>query len=374
MPSDNVFAALVLRQVQIRKKAAGLHQRHIKSTAPSSDIGESQKLLGNSQWTNFIHESAAAFAPVVDRAAENSVVLDMRKGHTIRPKSQQRTQADVDLLALGPWDRMVHERRLRAKEEKVAKRAAREEAVLETKDFSDSDSAEVPPSAPPEREQPPPPPMPSHLQHAWRERDKQKRARRENLFQQEQQQRTLEKEALRREQEEEERAWKERQRRPCSQSARPEDRKTEHSPGPEETSNLASDRTPLSSGAWRPWHFPLFARRSSGGKYEEPSRRRSWVRGWRWGNARVTPESESGPCGEEGADVQEDLVVEHSSDDLIAEIEDELDRSRGQPLQERRRIFRELQRRLHPDKNPTNQESSKFAFQYLMDSRQSYLR
>jgi len=372
VPSDNVFAALVLRQVHMRKKAASSQQSRRKPTASSSSTEESQKFLSN-EWSSFIHQSAASAAPAVDRAAERSVALDLRTGRGVRRKSQQLAQGDLDLLQYGPWDRFIHERRRRIEEEKAAQRSTERETVFETEDSSESDSAEAP-WAPPDKEQPPPPAMPPHW-HAFREREKQKKSlEKERESQRKQRQRDQEWEAFRREHHQEERACEERQKRHCSQPERPHSSRTEPSPEPQEASNTASDDTPLPSGVWRPWHFPFFARRAGRGKAKVSGGRRSWVRGWRWGNARVSPEPGSGPGEEEGAALNEDPVVELAAEDLIADIDDELDRSRGHPLQERRRIFRELQRRLHPDKNPTNQESSKFAFQYLMDSRQSYLR
>eukprot|EP00930_Biecheleria_cincta_P027000 TRINITY_DN18975_c0_g1_i1.p1 TRINITY_DN18975_c0_g1~~TRINITY_DN18975_c0_g1_i1.p1 ORF type:complete len:404 (-),score=69.71 TRINITY_DN18975_c0_g1_i1:17-1228(-) len=374
VPSDNVFAALVLRQVHMRKKAASMQQSRRKPAASSSSTGESQKLLSN-EWSSFIYKSAASAAPAVDRAAERSLELDMRTGRVSKSKSRQRMQADLDLLVYGPWDRMIHDRRRRVKQESAAQVAPEKAAVLATEcpSDSDSDSAEIPSWAPPDKERPSPPPMPPHW-HAYRQREQKRAMERERDSQRAQRQREQEREAFQREHhqmEEEESAWEERQQRPRSQSGRPHSSGTEHSPEPQEpkeTSNISSDDIPLASGVWRPWHFPFFARSSGHGK---GGGRRSWVSRWRWGNARVSPEPESGPCAEEGA---ADPVVELAAEDLIADIDDELDRSRGQPLQERRRIFRELQRRLHPDKNPSNQESSKFAFQYLMDSRQSYFR
>eukprot|EP00439_Symbiodinium_sp_Y106_P016034 s8523_g2.t1 len=49
------------------------------------------------------------------------------------------------------------------------------------------------------------------------------------------------------------------------------------------------------------------------------------------------------------------------------------DRTRSSPLEERKKVFRDLQRQLHPDKNLHDQEAAKLAFQKLMESRDSYL-
>lgn len=51
----------------------------------------------------------------------------------------------------------------------------------------------------------------------------------------------------------------------------------------------------------------------------------------------------------------------------------QLDETRGEPLAERKRIFRDLQRELHPDKNVECEEEAKDAFQELMQQRQFYL-
>ncbi|CAE8606452.1 unnamed protein product, partial [Polarella glacialis] len=59
---------------------------------------------------------------------------------------------------------------------------------------------------------------------------------------------------------------------------------------------------------------------------------------------------------------------------LIAEVDQELELTRKCPLFEKRKIFRELQRRLHPDKNPEQAEAAKLAFQHLMDRSRTYLK
>jgi len=59
---------------------------------------------------------------------------------------------------------------------------------------------------------------------------------------------------------------------------------------------------------------------------------------------------------------------------LVAEMTRELDQTRLQPLMVRKRIFRDLQRQLHPDKNVDQEEAAKLAFQQLMERREAYLR
>jgi hypothetical protein len=61
------------------------------------------------------------------------------------------------------------------------------------------------------------------------------------------------------------------------------------------------------------------------------------------------------------------------AESLSASTKKQLDQSRNKPLDERKHIFRELQRQLHPDKNPDCPEAAKLAFQHLMESRAEYL-
>lgn len=62
-----------------------------------------------------------------------------------------------------------------------------------------------------------------------------------------------------------------------------------------------------------------------------------------------------------------------SPDSLIATMSQKLQDTRGHPLEDRKRIFRDLQRQLHPDKNVEHEEAAKLAFQELMQQRASYL-
>ncbi|CAK0876770.1 unnamed protein product, partial [Prorocentrum cordatum] len=57
----------------------------------------------------------------------------------------------------------------------------------------------------------------------------------------------------------------------------------------------------------------------------------------------------------------------------LAQAMEELDRTINEPLEARKKIFRELQRKLHPDKNPDQEDGAKFAFQKLMERRGVYL-
>jgi len=63
-----------------------------------------------------------------------------------------------------------------------------------------------------------------------------------------------------------------------------------------------------------------------------------------------------------------------SADARIASMILQLKETREEPLAERKRLFRELQRQLHPDKNMDRAAEAKLAFQELMQQRAAYLR
>jgi len=66
--------------------------------------------------------------------------------------------------------------------------------------------------------------------------------------------------------------------------------------------------------------------------------------------------------------------VEKQTELLVAEMQQQLQHTSGEPLQVRKLIFRDLQRQLHPDKNTHCEEAAKHAFQKLMQERQTYLK
>eukprot|EP00933_Yihiella_yeosuensis_P033544 TRINITY_DN27224_c0_g1_i1.p1 TRINITY_DN27224_c0_g1~~TRINITY_DN27224_c0_g1_i1.p1 ORF type:complete len:962 (+),score=190.94 TRINITY_DN27224_c0_g1_i1:119-3004(+) len=66
-------------------------------------------------------------------------------------------------------------------------------------------------------------------------------------------------------------------------------------------------------------------------------------------------------------------AAEKQANHLLENVVKQLDSTRSQPLDARKKVFRDLQRQLHPDKNLECQEAAKLAFQKLMDSRGSYL-
>lgn len=58
---------------------------------------------------------------------------------------------------------------------------------------------------------------------------------------------------------------------------------------------------------------------------------------------------------------------------LMDSVMKQIDGTRNAPLEERKKVFKDLQRQLHPDKNPQDQEAAKLAFQKLMENRNVYL-
>merc|ERR1712232_28763 len=66
-----------------------------------------------------------------------------------------------------------------------------------------------------------------------------------------------------------------------------------------------------------------------------------------------------------------DLAVR--AEELVGPVSLQLQQTQCKSLTERKRIFRELQRQLHPDKNTHEPDVAKLAFQRLMDHRATYL-
>jgi len=64
---------------------------------------------------------------------------------------------------------------------------------------------------------------------------------------------------------------------------------------------------------------------------------------------------------------------ESRSQSLITDMEKQLEKSKNEPLENRKKIFKDLQRQLHPDKNMDQPETAKLAFQKLMEQRATYL-
>jgi len=68
-----------------------------------------------------------------------------------------------------------------------------------------------------------------------------------------------------------------------------------------------------------------------------------------------------------------DKATEKKATSLSADMMKRLDHSRGKPIDERKKIFKDLQRELHPDKNIGQAEAAKTAFQKLMEQRGPFL-
>lgn len=66
-------------------------------------------------------------------------------------------------------------------------------------------------------------------------------------------------------------------------------------------------------------------------------------------------------------------AAEKKATSLMDSVMKQIDGTRNAPLEERKKVFKDLQRQLHPDKNPQDQEAAKLAFQKLMENRNVYL-
>lgn len=103
-----------------------------------------------------------------------------------------------------------------------------------------------------------------------------------------------------------------------------------------------------------------------------PSPKATWLPKWRGlSDFFATGKQGAGKPGPGPAHVDE--VNDLSAEDRIAVMQQELNQTRAEPLAERKRVFRELQRHLHPDKNVDCAEAAKMAFQELMLQRGWYL-
>eukprot|EP00929_Paragymnodinium_shiwhaense_P043032 TRINITY_DN22182_c0_g1_i2.p1 TRINITY_DN22182_c0_g1~~TRINITY_DN22182_c0_g1_i2.p1 ORF type:complete len:794 (-),score=196.51 TRINITY_DN22182_c0_g1_i2:177-2558(-) len=68
-----------------------------------------------------------------------------------------------------------------------------------------------------------------------------------------------------------------------------------------------------------------------------------------------------------------DAQTASQATELVSDVLRQLEATRSKPLAERKKIFRDLQRQLHPDKNMEQAEAAKLAFQQLMEHRPAYL-
>jgi len=110
----------------------------------------------------------------------------------------------------------------------------------------------------------------------------------------------------------------------------------------------------------------------AGPKEKQPSKWKFRAGHWIWGpllgkqvgRTALTPEE---VAAEQAAEISRRTTA------LIEEVEQMLASTEGRPASERKKVFRDLQRRFHPDKNAETIEISKVVFQRLMDNRRSYL-
>lgn len=76
-----------------------------------------------------------------------------------------------------------------------------------------------------------------------------------------------------------------------------------------------------------------------------------------------------GPLGPSSAEKATQKKASSLSADMMAQ----LDGARSKPLEDRKKLFKDLQRQLHPDKNIDQPEAAKQAFQKLMEQRGPFL-
>lgn len=401
--NDEIFSIMVKRQLQLRKdlqlrpvalprldgKSAPNHQEQaaqlIASMAEAvSNYGYMRRQKGEDErvdsenWPSLIQQASAAamFAQQVEAAGPP----DVRRSNS---KSSFTEEAH-----LSPFQSVVLERR-RAREAKEAAAMAAMAAASAAEDVpaavrsvrsevKDACGRPPTPSYPsPFKEQPAPPPMPPE----WNER----------LW--EQRKRELAEERRRRQ--------AERCSDPFGADAAPAPPRVPRGVPPHGTHNAHVPPEDLSgASAWRPWRCPIFPNWSAKpeGRTEPtdteppeapagpgppgPARRQAprdahgggapgvgARNSWNWGagffgSSKVKPLVEV-PRSERAA---------RRTQELIAQLEKEMAKTQHQSLEERKRVFKDLQRRFHPDKNLLEEESATLAFQHLMDSRASYLK
>lgn len=93
--------------------------------------------------------------------------------------------------------------------------------------------------------------------------------------------------------------------------------------------------------------------------------------GWPWGSQKKTQPPTTGRHFQNQVPKEKD--PEKKAGSMVADVLRELEQTRAQPLEARKKVFKDLQRRLHPDKNLHCPEAAKLAFQQLMENRSSYL-
>lgn len=431
LSGDGVFAALVHRQTQVRKAAAVRRGRrsapaHFTSKdgqLPRSEAGEldagvihkSQQdcaaeiisamadamrpqntshrhsfLAGGDRvdcnWSSLVQQAkaVAAYQSSIEDVSDVSSSASRRANRSRPWSSPQRYNDFAAELPLSPWEILVQQQQRQRADEKTADRAIleqQESAPDNPRDLLESDHER--PKAPPwerpsSEEQPAPPPMPPHWLH-FHELQKE-------------QERELQNE-LRREQSEQERAHRapkcERQNKQKRECTSQEPKKNEPRSRVQQSPDVRGRKKPSAASetdasdtevepsqwAWTPWRC-LFFPRTPCSEANLPGRRDSGGRAHARSRAKVAPECDSNP-GADGSASKHILLeapAQEPCSKFIIEIDEQRDRTRGLSLQERRKTFRDLQRRMHPDKNLADQDAANLAFQYLMDNCHSFLK
>ena len=421
--NDEIFGIMVKRQLQLRKDLVQLrpvalprldgktgpnHQEQaaqlIASMAEAvSNYGYMRRQKGevgppeSEHWPSLVQQAAAA--AVSAQQAESTGPPDLRRAHSKSSLTEEH---------LTPFESVVLERR-RAREAKAiaAMQAQMAAALAANPTLAEDlhrepakDVAERPPTPSypsPFKEQPAPPPMPPE----WNER----------LW--EQRKRELAEERRRRQ--------AERKADPFGQDAAPVPPRVPRGVPVHGTHNahVPPEDDFSAAASWRPWRCPIFPNWSKPEGRPEPTVSdtepppvpRDVPRGPPPPDA--TPNAPPGrpaprpaPCPDRctcraqhaprgrggkpsawnwgtgffGSNKVKPLVEVPSetaarrTQELIAQLEEEMTKTRHHTLEERKKVFKDLQRRFHPDKNLSEEVSATLAFQHLMDSRSTYLK
>ncbi|CAK9002954.1 unnamed protein product [Durusdinium trenchii] len=369
--NDEIFSIMVKRQMQMRKDLAQLrtpvalprldgkpppnHQEQaaqlIASMAEAvSNYGQLKRQKGEARsspdinhWPSLVQQAAAA--AVSAQQAESTGAPDMRRG-----LSKSSLASNSEETHLTPFESVVLERRKARAARAERERERWQEAALPKQDAETIDSARPPtPSYPsPFKEQPAPPPMPPEWSKGLWEQRKRELA--------------------------EERRKREAERDHGSPPPVPP--RVPRGGAPVHGTHRAHVPPEDVPAPWRPWRCPIFPTWTkpegrpepvdspcTGPSAGPPAGRAPWNWGSNlFGSSKVKPLIEA-QCEKTARRTQE----------LIAELEAQMAKTRPLPLEERKRVFKDLQRRFHPDKNLLEEESATLAFQHLMDSRHTYL-
>lgn len=435
---DEVFAALVARQAQVRKEVAIRRRRRFVAPARSaSKGGQLQRSEGseadvevkhmshqdcaaeiisemaaamkpqnasrrhshiarqdlvNRDWSGLVQQAKAAAAcqSAIDGFSDASS-LPSRRPKGSRPwSSPQRYSNFAAELPLSPWEILVQQHRQRAEVEEAANSITpeQEESATETEHSGDMpESDDDRPSAPSwerpsSKQMPAAPPVPPHLLqfHEFqkelaameKERELQRELQREHTDTERPYQSRKHEQQNKPKQEG---TGQEHKKNPKSRIQQSPDVRRRKNPAAAAETNFSDTHCEPSPWAWSPWRCLFFPRRHSG-EANLPGRGDSCGRGHARSRAKVAPECDSNLGDDESAseEVCVEMPAQEPRSEFIVEIDELMDRARGLSLQERRKTFRELQRRIHPDKNLSDQDDAKLAFQYLMENRNLFLK